>query len=262
MNLYYDLHVHLDNNLNDLKGRIKLAKHMGWNGICLTADFQDTETIKEFSEKIDDMRKETKLTLLIGAEITAKSIQELQKNSRKALSCVDLSLVNGGGDEINRAASECWEVDILCHPEKLAEKDFMKQKNSGVDHVMAKLMAERLIALEFNFSEILNSYGMLRSHVLGRMRQNVMLARKYKALMILTSGAQDKWELRAPGELIAIGKAIGMTQIEAKLAVSENPSRLLKKSKDRKDPNIILKGLDVVEWGDQKPREKRMYGWY
>lgn len=262
MDSYYDLHLHLNEGLNDLKERIKLAEHMGWDGICLTVDFQGTEALEEFSERISDMRTETEMELFSGAEITAKSLQELRKNSRKALSFVDIILVKGGGDEINRSAAECWEVDILCHPEKLVERDFMKQRNSGMDHVMAKLMAERLIGIEFNFSEILNSYGMLRSQILGRMHQNVMLARKYKALMILTSGARDRWGLRAPRELLAIGKMLGMTQGEAKSAVSENPSRILQKSRDRRDPNIILKGLRVMEWGDQKPRKKRMFGWY
>jgi len=262
MDSHYDLHLHLNERLNDLGGRIKLAEHMGWDGLCCTVDFQSTEVLREFSEKISDMRKKTKIALFSGAEITAKSAQELRKNSRKALSFVDIILIKGGSDEINRSATECWEVDILCHPEKLAKKDFMKQKNSGIDHVMAKLMAERLIGIEFNFSEILNSYGMLRSQILGRMRQNVILARKYNALMVLTSGAQDKWGSRAPRELLAIGRILGMNQGEAKLAVSENPSRILQKSKDRKDPNIILKGLEVMEWGDQKPQKKKMYGWY
>jgi ribonuclease P/MRP protein subunit RPP1 len=262
MNQCYDLHVRLNGGLNDLEGRVKLAEQLGWDGICLTADFQDIKTLKVFSDRISDMRKETVMDLFSGAEITGKSAQGFQKDSRKALDYVDLILVRGGGDEVNRSAAECWEVDLLCHPEKLAEKDFMKQRNSGIDHVMAKFMAERLIGMEFNLTEILNSYGMLRSQVLGRMHQNVVLARKYSVSMILTSGGQGNWELRAPRDLISIGNILGMTPGEAKEAVSENPSKILRKSGDRKNPNILLKGLDVVEWGDQKQRGKRAYGWY
>jgi ribonuclease P/MRP protein subunit RPP1 len=259
MDHYYDLHVRLDDDPADLEGMIKLAEHIGWGAICITTDFRN---IRGLSTRINDTRKKTAMNLLSGARITAGSINELQKTSRDVLSHADLILVEGVNEETCRAAAECWEVDIVCHPEKLTDRDPMRQKNSGVDHVMAKMMSERLIAMEFNFSELLNSYGMLRSQILGRMRQNVMLARKYNTPMILTSGAHSMWELRSPGELTAIGKAIGMTQQEAKTAVSENPSILIRKSRDRKNPSILLKGLEVVEWGNQKPQKKRMYGWY
>lgn len=250
MRQYYDLHVPSP----DLKDKIEVTEHLGWNGLCVTTD------LKGFSKKIES--KETVIDIFTGVELSPGSAQELRKNSRKVLESVDFVFVKGGIDEVNRVASESWEVDILCHPEKSAEKDFMRQKNSGLDHVMVKLMAEHGIAVEFNFSEILNSYGMLRSQIIGRMRQNIILARKYDAMVILTSGADDRWGLRAPRDLIAVGKMLGMTDAEAKAAVSENPIRLIEKSKNRKDPNVIMKGLEVLDWGEQKPEKKRRYGWY
>ncbi len=259
---HYDLHIHLSDSLDDLRDKIKIAERLGWEGICLTVDFKNTESLRGFCERIDDMKAETKPDLCSGVEITPKSAQELRLNSRKALRYADLIHVKGGDEEVNRAASECLEVDILCHPEKLAERDYMKQKNSGVDHVMAKFMEERFIGIEFNFTEILNSYGMLRSQITARMRQNIILARKYDTPMIIASGAQNKWDLRAPRDLLSVGRILGMTQGEAKKAVSENPAKILQKSRDRKNPNIILKDLEVIEWGSQKPKEKKMYGWY
>ena len=88
-----------------------------------------------------------------------------------------------------------------------------------------------------------------------------MLARKYGTPLVLTSGARDKWGLRAPGELMAFGKCLGMTELEARDAVS--PAALLKKVSDRKNPNVILKGLEVLEWGKSKSKDKKkMFGWY
>ncbi len=253
MPAYYDLHVSSDN----LEDKIQLAEHLGWNGMCVTTGCGD---IKKITEKIASIK--TCVDICVGAELNPDSSRELKTDSRKALESADLIMVNSGSDEIKRMATESWEIDILCCPEKSAERDFMKQKNSGLDKVMTKLMQERGVGIEFNLKDILDRYGMLRAQIMGRMHQNIILARKYGALMILTSSAEDKWGLRSPRDLICVGRILGMTDSEAKAAVSTNPLTLIEKSRNRKNPSIITKGLEVIEWGNQKPKEKKMYGWY
>ena len=172
-------------------------------------------------------------------------------------------LVSGGSEEINRAASECWEVDVLMHPEKGSQRDLPDQKNSGLDHVTARFMAEKGIALGIDFSQLLNSYGMGRSLIMGRMRQNIMLARKYGTPIILASGASDKYGLRSPMDLYSVGISLGMDPGLAKKALSDYPAMLVKKARDRKDPRVITAGLEVVSGGPEKnPGGKKVSGWY
>lgn len=255
---YYDLHI----TCEDSENKLKFAEKLGWNGICLVEDFNNPDKFMDFSEEVYWLRQNSKLDTLIGALIHPESQRRLKEVSRSALEYVDIILVDGGDTEINRMASECWEVDILAHPERNRQKDFMRQRNSGINDVIAKLMAEKCVAIEFNFSEILNSGGMFRSRVMGRMQQNVRLARKYNVPMILTSGAIDRYGMRSPRDLMAIGKTLGMTDKEAKSSVSTDAMRIVQKSRDRKNPDILMKGLQVVEWGEQEKRKKRMYGWY
>ena len=261
---YYDLHahsVHSEDMKETVKETIELAEHLGWTGICIVKYLDKISDFKEFFESISGL--ESEIRILIGAEIDTKNPGDIQKKARNALKYADIILIHGGNDQINRAASECHEVDVLCHPEMDAKKDFIHQKNSGIDQIITKLMAERYIALELNFSEILDSHGVVRSQILGRMRQNVMLARKYNTPMIITSGARDKWDLRSPRELMAIGRMLGMTESEARSAVEEIPLKIIQKSEDRKNPNVIMKGLEVTKWGELEPRkEKKMWGWY
>jgi ribonuclease P/MRP protein subunit RPP1 len=270
---YYDLHVHPEKRGEDnIEGTIKIAEKLGWGGICLVEYFQEKKSkdFKNFSEEVSKVKKQTNLDLeiFIGAKIRGENIR---REARKALQFADIILVHGGINGINRKASECWEVDILCHPEsvegeeKKIMKDFIHQKNSGLDHVIAKLLSEKKIALEINFSQVLNSRGILRVQKIGRMKQNILLARKYKVPLIITSGAGDEFSLRAPRELAAFGRTIGgMTDKEVKDAIEKNPLELIKKVEDRKNPDIILKGLEVLDWGKQekKKEKKKMYGWY
>ncbi len=270
---YYDLDIHSE----DPK-ILKIAEHLGWGGICIVKnfdsdfirnskefrsyDFPEENHIKKFPEKIKSFREKFGVEILIGAEINAEIPGEIQKRSRSALEYADIILVSGGGEGINRAASECWEIDILCHPEKTAEKDRMDYKSSGINQTIAKFMSERFIAIEINFSEILNSGGILRSQILGRMRQNLVLAKKYNIPVIITSGAKDIYGLRAPRELIAFGISLGMDGNYAKNCVEKTPELIIKKAMDRKNPNVIMKGLEVVSWGNLTPMKKKMYGWY
>jgi RNase P/RNase MRP subunit p30 len=249
---YFDLSV----GSGDSEETIKLAKRLGWTGICLTADVKDLKTVREGITAHD-----LDMDILLGAVVHGSSEGDLQKKTRQALDIADLILFSGGG-EPNRVAAENWEVDILSHPERGSERDLMDQRSSGVDDIISRLLAEHTTAVEFNLSSLLSTYGMLRAQVMGRMTQNILLSRKYGVPMILTSGAVDRWGLRAPRDLAAVGRVLGMTDIESKKAVSSTPQKLIQKARDRQNPNILTAGLKVIEWGTQKPQPKKKYGWY
>jgi len=184
----------------------------------------------------------------------------LQSDVRKIRNDADVIIVSGGS-RINRLASECWEVDMIGSPEMHEDKDFMHQQNSGIDYVIARGCAEKGIAIEFNFSNVLNANGRKRAQILSRMAQNVFICRGTKCDMVITSGAKDKFGLRSPRELIAFGVILGMTLDEAKAAVSLNPCEILNRTEDRNNPDIILKGLEVKIWASEK-KKKKIFGWY
>jgi RNase P/RNase MRP subunit p30 len=170
-------------------------------------------------------------------------------------------IITNGDDKFNRLASDCWEIDLIGSPEVHSDKDFMHQVNSGIDYVIARSCAEKGIAIEFCFANVLNSHGRRRANILARMAQNVKICRDTDCDMIITSGATEKYGLRAPRDLIAFGTILGMSLNEAQNALSLNPQKVLKRAEDRANPNIILKGLEVKVWAS-KQKEKRIYGWY
>lgn len=189
--------------------------------------------------------------------VHSKDVQQEARRVRKDAEVV----IASGNSALNRLASDCWEMDAIGSSEMHEEKDFMHQMNSGIDYVIARACAEKGIAVELRFSNVLNSSGRKRAQILARMAQNVMICRDCGCDIIITSGAIDKYGLRNPRDLMALGIVLGMTYDEAKAAVSLNPQRILKRGEDRRNPNIILKGLEVKRWGS-KPKEKKVFGWY
>lgn len=223
----------------------------------MTAEYIDLHVQLE-SKDIADFTKQLGWSQIVRpVEVKEKNVQEATKKLRKEAELI----IALGSDDINRVASDCWEVDLIGSPEMHDEGDFMHQMNSGIDYVIAKACAEKGIAIEINFANVLNAYGRKRSQIMARMAQNVRICRDCDCNVVITSGAKDKFGLRGPQELAAFGVLLGMAPDEAKKAVSENPGIILKRTKDRKNPNIITKGLEVKKWGS-KQKEKRTHGWY
>jgi RNase P/RNase MRP subunit p30 len=233
---------------------LRQAASYGWTGVCVSEEIEKAQKLREAVPLIKNLECYT------GAIIS----KDVEKNARKALEFADLVIVSGGDDEVNREASECWEVDILLHPEANQEKDFMDYRNAGLDHVMASYMAKRGIALGIDYSRLLSSTGRSLAQLIGRIRQNARIALKYKVPVVLVSCASDRLSVRSPWDLAAVANPLlGIPEHVAVKAVSGFPGYIIKKMKDRKNPNVILKGLEVTDWGGQKPAEKkRTYGWY
>ena len=231
------------------------AAKLGWSHICFARDLK-SESFKTFAQEARCL--ETKdLSVYVGAIISSN----IAENARRALEHADLVIVEAAGEEAFRQASESHEVDLIVGAEKYVERDPMDFRGSGLDHVMMKFMAERKIGYAIKFSDILASYGGGRIQLLGRIRQNIKLAVKYKVSVVGISGAASEYELRGPLEMAAYLSYLGLGQTAEK-AVSDNPLRLLQKSEDRKNPDVITEGVKVVDWGGQQKKPKKKHGWY
>ncbi len=120
-----------------------------------------------------------------------------------------LNIINGGNELTNRKAVENKSIDILLHPEENTKKDFMHSRNSGLNQVLCRLANKNNVSIGFSFNNILNSSGMKRAILLGRMIQNVILCKKYKVKMIVVNHTANDCE-RDNGDLKSFGICLGM----------------------------------------------------
>lgn len=138
--------------------------------------------------------------------------EDLRKLNKKELIIVE-------GSKLNREVIESGKVDILANAEKNTGRDAIHQRNSGLNHVMCKIAEKKDVAIGFSFSSILNARGEDRWKLMGKIRQNIRLCRKYKTRMVFCSFAEDKWEMRNAEDMKAFARVLGMTASEAKKAV-------------------------------------------
>jgi len=126
---------------------------------------------------------------------------------------VDNILISNKGTRKN---FEDKQIKMFFDLEDLPGRDSLHQRSSGLNQILAKIAHDKGKVVGFNFSAILNASDEKRALLLGRMRQNVKLCRKYKVKMFIGSFASDPYELRSKYELRAFGVMLGMNPKEIK----------------------------------------------
>ena len=178
---------------------------------------KEDEKIREFAKKLNS---EIYTINLIKSE-------DIRSLRRKIDNEKGLIVVEAGDDGINKNLFENKKVDILVGLERNRERDFMKSRDSGLNQTLCKLANKNKIVIGFNFSDVLNSNGIERSNLLGKMMQNARLCKKYKVKIIVGSFASKWQELRNERDLMAFGREIGIEKVNNKDAIS-----FLKNKKD------------------------------
>ncbi len=166
-------------------------------------------------------------------------ISEKNKNLRHL---ADIVFVHGS-DVDNRSIVESLKPDVLYSAEGSRSKDFIHQRASGLNHIIADIAKSKGVIVGFNFSELLkdNNLGLR----IGRIMQNILLARKFKLKVCVASFAHHPFEMRSFQDLKAFFETVGMSDSESKnifVSVKERLELNLKK----KSGSYLAEGLEIV----------------
>lgn len=208
----YDLHIHSKMSIgeNSVEEIAEFARRLGMKGIGIVRYYPDFQALPKMRE----------IDIVNCIMLKASSPGELNKMASSARTKAEVLMVHGGNYEVNRAACENNLIDIVCHPE-------LGRKDSGLDHICMKAAAANNVAIELNFREILESFRKNRAHILSMMARNILLAKKFGARMICTSGAVSIWNMRTPRDMSSIANILGMDLGEAIKASAATPHDII-----------------------------------
>lgn len=116
-------------------------------------------------------------------------------------------IFTGNDDELNRKILEKERISVLLIKLK-SRRDFSKQRNSGLNSVMAKAAKKAGAKIGIFLDEIFASSGREKAEILARIRQNVKLCSKSKIEMKFI--AQERKNERNIRDLKALGLVLGM----------------------------------------------------
>lgn len=113
-----------------------------------------------------------------------------------------LIAVKAKDDDFNRRIIETTKVNFLVSPELNQSKDSIKQRDSGLNHVVANAAAKNNIPLLIDFSAIFKLASKEeKSKTLARIMQNLVLCRKSNCKIKIATFAEEENQCRTEGEL-------------------------------------------------------------
>ncbi len=140
--------------------------------------------------------------------ISEKTFEASKKRINESKSPI---IFTSNDDELNRKILEKLKIDILLLNQK-DRQDFQKQRNSGLNQVLARIAKQNNVIIGINLDELLNSFGKEKSQILARIKQNIRLCNKNKLKMKFISPSNkttNSYDLKSLG--LVLGMPTWMT---------------------------------------------------
>jgi len=204
--MYIDL-IMSDGNESEF---VDMAEKLGYSRLCFVYDSSSLKTKKADASWVTGIKKKysnAKIKVYAGVSCGPKEVQRYS-------TWFDLTLCKSSED--NRAVLERFRPDIIYDLEYHGKSDFLHNKNSGINHIMAKIAAKNGVGIGTSLSKFICSSKQDRVKITPRIKQNIVLCRKTKARFLVFSAASSPYMMRAPGEVISFLGTLGMIPTEAK----------------------------------------------
>ena len=226
MTNFYDFNIKANDEV------IETLEKFGFKGACI---FYDSEILDENKKDIMNdfnmLNESTKINLYSGVFINQTNPQLLSKKVLKYHKKMDLIMANGGKENINRTACQMPQIDIINEPH-------LSNHNSGINHVLAKLLVENNIALNINYRSILKSRGYYKSKILSQINQIFNLQKKYKFNTIISSGSKSFYDVKTPKEMMILGNLFNTTEELIKKSLTSNVEDIITNIDTRKNSTV------------------------
>lgn len=225
--MYADLCV----RTGDVEKALELGGQLGLDMAGLVVPLGELARLEKFRENLDWRRKPH---LALGIEVSTERHSQIRKLVARVRKAAEIVVACGGTDELNRAALETPEVDILINHDI--------NGRCGINHVLARLARKNNVAIGFDFNQLMSSYRLGRIQEFSAMTDTARVARRFRAPFILTSGARNPWDMRSPSELIAMGRLLGFTEAETRHGLSD---QIVKENRRRLSGKWIMPGVEI-----------------
>lgn len=114
-------------------------------------------------------------------------------------------IFSSDNDELNRKVLEKEKIDILLL-NQAHRKDKLKQRNSGLNSVLAKIAKKNNIIIGINLDEIIESKEKQKREILARVKQNIILCNKNNLRMefIALKNKRNFYDLKSLGLVLGM----------------------------------------------------------
>lgn len=168
-------------------------------------------------------RIKSKSEVLEGDGCDGYLIEALESEVRKIIASLKgkkkIIAVVGGDSVFNRRAIETLKIDYLVSPERGLKREGLKQRDSGLNHVLAKEAVKRGVSIVIDFGEVSRLEGKPKALRLEKIIQNIKICRKAKCQIKIASFAETSKGVVEGKGLKSFGISLGMSSEQSRDAI-------------------------------------------
>jgi RNase P/RNase MRP subunit p30 len=237
---YADLH--LCANVKESPQRdnlIKKASLLGYKLISIPLPHTSAEQeMKQVRSACEDVN----LDFASRVDLTSRSPEELLRDLRKVRRRFEIVAVMCYSKAVARQAAKDRRVDLLNFP----QPDFRRAFFDGAE---AELASTCLSSFEIDVKPLLCFEGPVRTRLLAILQGEVKIAKAHDVPIIVSSGVSEQLLMRRPTELAAVGALFGLQGEVARKSVSDNPTAIVKRNREKLSWRFVAPGIRVVRRG-------------
>ena len=215
----------------DASKALEIGRRLGLGVIGIVVPAADLAGLEKLRKGLD-WREKPRLAL--GVEAFTEKPEQLRRLAEAVRRSAEIVVARGGTAELNRAVIETPEVDILINHDI--------EGRCGINHVLARLAKKNGVAIGFDFNQLMTSYRLGRIQEFSAMVETARQVSKAGAPLVLTSGAQDPWDMRSPSELMAMGRLLGLNGTEIRRGLSDG---IVRENRKRLSGKWVMPGVEV-----------------
>jgi len=234
MRKFADLHVKLSNLNDDVLTRTgQIARDMGINllGITVppTLNQSQISTIRGILTK-------TGVDTATRVDLSPRDRNHLLSDLRSVRKRFEIVAVECRSPQVATVACRDRRVDTVSFP--------INSRRVKLRRSLARLCRG---SVELDIAQLVLTGELPRHVILSRLRDEVSTAKKNRVPIILSSGANNPFLLRAPREIAAIGTLLGLESTEALNAVSTIPYAITEQNRNKLSPDHVTIGVKLAK---------------
>lgn len=142
-----------------------------------------------------------------GVLIRAEKALDLRRADKFSKAIIVVATSN---EDVIRAACSKKNITYITNLTTSTGRDHTHYRRGNVNQVIAKLCKQNKIGYLVDFNHILELEGRERELIIGRIKQNIKIFKKYKVPCKVASFAKNEYELRNMKDLEALGRVLGL----------------------------------------------------
>ena len=237
MKCFVDLNLRVPlNDYSQAQQMIQKAHELGY--ITVGIPLPQNVSLQQIG-KLKSMCKKAKVDFVSRSNFSPRNPEEVISKLRRFRRKFEIIAIKCNTRDVARQAAKDRRVDLL-------QFSFSNTKKRFFDESEAELASQALSSLEIELSPLLRLTGDSRIRLLSCLRKEVLIAKRAKVPITITSGATSEFFLRKPYDFAWLTSLFDLPLASALRALSKNPLTMVERNRKKLGSYYVASGVRII----------------